>query len=59
MEKVRIVLVLIAFIGITLIEFSMYVLPYIERYKGLEMPFFLFGLFLLFVFIVLIKKFGK
>ena len=55
----KIFLITLALIGVLLVLLSMYVIPYIEKYKGVELPAFLIGVFIILVSLFLIKNFNK
>lgn len=55
----KIILVILTLIGVLLISLSMYFVPYVERYKPLELPFFIVGVLLLLVVLLLLTKFVK
>ncbi|SNV43919.1 Uncharacterised protein [Streptococcus acidominimus] len=55
----KLILIILTLIGVLLISLSMYFVPYFERYKSLELPFFIVGVFLLLVVLLLLTKFVK
>ena len=59
MNMAKMFLIILALIGALLVLLSMYVIPYIERYKGVELPTFLIGVFIILVSLFLIKNFNK
>lgn len=52
-------LIIIALIGVLLVLLSMYVIPYIEKYKEMELPIFLIGVIIILGSLFLIKIFNK
>ncbi|BDD41432.1 hypothetical protein GUT184_16960 [Streptococcus ruminantium] len=52
-------LIILALAGVILVLLSMYVIPYIEKYRGMELHFFLSGVIVILGSLFLIKIFYK